>query len=206
MTSYVGYVLISGATIASPGPGIVMTLGNTVNHGLRRAMPGILGIAAGMGVLAAFAASSVGLLLSRVPVALVAVKVAGAAYLVYLGIRLLTSRTSAELASGASGADTGAGRLFARGFLITLANPKPIAFFMALFPQFVLTGRGYLGQFAVLAATFCVLVVLIHGIYGVAALAARTRIGSGAALVKINKVGGGVFIVFAALLLYSAIA
>src|SRR5205807_730440 len=146
-------------TIASPGPGIVMTLGNTVNHGLRRAMPGIAGIAAAMGVLAALAASSVGLLLSRVPVALVVVKVVGAAYLVYLGIRLLTNRPSAELANSAPGTEVRAGRLFGQGFLVTLSNPKPIAFFMALFPQFVTSGSGYLGQFAVLAATFCALVV-----------------------------------------------
>ena len=52
---------------------------------------------------------------------------------------------------------------------------------------------------------FCALVVFIHSTYGVVALLARSRIGGGAVLAKINKVGGVVFIAFAALLLYSAI-
>ena len=69
---------------------------------------------------------------------------------------------------------TSAGRLFKEGLLTSLSNPKPILFFMAVFPQFIDTEQTYLSQFLILAPAFCFLVLLIHFCYAEAfALASR---------------------------------
>ena len=69
---------------------------------------------------------------------------------------------------------TSAGRLFKEGLLTSLSNPKPILFFMAVFPQFIDTEQTYLSQFLILASAFCLLVLLIHFCYAEAfALASR---------------------------------
>jgi threonine/homoserine/homoserine lactone efflux protein len=85
------YMLIASLTIATPGPGVLFTLTNTLNYSLRHAMAGIIGVAAGMGVIAIVAASSVGAIITTSQLALLAVKVTGAAYLIYLGSKLFRS-------------------------------------------------------------------------------------------------------------------
>ncbi|WP_060492045.1 LysE family transporter [Psychrobacter sp.] len=69
---------------------------------------------------------------------------------------------------------TSTDRLFKEGLLISLSNPKPLLFFMAVFPQFIDTEQAYLSQFLILASAFCLLVLLIHFCYAEAfALASR---------------------------------
>lgn len=85
------YILIASLTIASPGPGVLLTLTNTLNYNLRNAMAGIIGVAAGMGVISIVAASRVRGIITTSQLALLIVKVAGAAYLIYLGIKLFRS-------------------------------------------------------------------------------------------------------------------
>src|SRR5688572_23845930 len=99
MNQYLIYIAISSLTIASPGPGVVLTLSNTINYGTKRAVLGFTGIASGMGILAALAASSVGLIASQTPSILSVVKITGAIYLTYLGIRLLTKKSKATIAA-----------------------------------------------------------------------------------------------------------
>jgi homoserine/homoserine lactone efflux protein len=208
MNQYIIYILISSATIASPGPGVVLTLGNTINYGPRRAVPGIIGIASGMGVLAVLAAFSVGLLASRTPFILNIIKVCGAVYLTYLGVRLFMNNSEIKIEQedvDPINARKRLGRFF-QGFFVTLSNPKPVTFFMALFPQFIVLEASYISQFSLLAGTFCGLVILIHAIYSGAALLVKSKIEKGRVLDIINRAGGGVFISFAVVLLYSAIS
>jgi threonine/homoserine/homoserine lactone efflux protein len=84
------YILIASLTIASPGPGVLLTLTNTLNYNLRNAMAGIIGVAVGMGIISIIAASSVGdyYHLSADAVDRQGV---GAAYLIYLGVKLFRS-------------------------------------------------------------------------------------------------------------------
>ena len=134
------YILIASLTIASPGPGVLFTLTNTLNYNLRHAMAGIIGVAAGMGVISIVAASSVGVIITMSRLALLAVKIIGAAYLIYLGSKLLRSLPRAMNNNAAiPGTDVApsASQSFRQGLLISLLNPKPIVFFMALFPQFI---------------------------------------------------------------------
>ena len=68
------YILIASLTIASPGPGVLLTLTNTLNYNLRNAMAGIIGVAVGMGVISIIAASSVGVIITTSQLTLLIVK------------------------------------------------------------------------------------------------------------------------------------
>ena len=86
------YILIANLTIASPGPGVLLTLTNTLNYGLRSALAGIIGVSGGMGVISIVAASSLGIIITTSQLALIIVKIVGAAYLAWLGVKLFVAR------------------------------------------------------------------------------------------------------------------
>lgn len=202
------YMLIASLTIATPGPGVLFTLTNTLNYSLRHAMAGIIGVAAGMGVIAIVAASSVGAIITTSQLALLAVKVIGAAYLIYLGSKLFRS-VPPVLNNRAVTAGTDvvppASQRFRQGLLVSLLNPKPIVFFMALFPQFINPQQPFVAQFSILAGIFCLLVIAIHSLYGLFAHAVKMKMSAGNLFSKLNKTGGIVFMCFAAGLIISAL-
>ena len=88
MENYLLFILIAAAVIASPGPGIVLTLKNTLQYDFRGAFPGIAGVALGMLLIAVLSAAGLGLLLTTSALAFTVLKYLGAAYLIYLGIKL----------------------------------------------------------------------------------------------------------------------
>lgn len=201
------YILIASLTIASPGPGVLLTLTNTLNYNLRNAMAGIIGVAVGMGIISIIAATSVGVIITTSQLTLLIVKGIGAAYLIYLGVKLLRSAPRALNQPLASSEEMmpSASRRFRQGLLVSLFNPKPIVFFMALFPQFIHPQQPFIPQFSVLSITFCLLVVAIHSLYGFFAHTVKTKMSSGKAFVKLNKTGGIVFMCFAVGLIVSAV-
>ncbi|MDY3571640.1 LysE family translocator [Enterobacter hormaechei] len=204
------YILISGLTIASPGPGVVLTLTNTLNYNLRHAMAGITGVVVGMGMISVIAASSVGVIIGTSHQALFALNAVGAVYLACLGIKLFRSaprglNNSLLPLPPKSVIVPPACSCFRQGLLITLLNPKPIAFFMALFPHFIDPGEPFVPQFSILSAIFCVLVLLIHSLYGLFASSVKKKMSSGKIFVVLNKSGGVIFMLFATGLLVSAL-
>jgi threonine/homoserine/homoserine lactone efflux protein len=88
MKLYPLFLLMAAVTVFSPGPGVVMTLTNSLRHGLRGAFGGILGVSFGALVVAAISATSLGVILATSAVAFTTLKLMGAAYLVYLCIKL----------------------------------------------------------------------------------------------------------------------
>ncbi|MFP2565319.1 LysE family translocator [Enterobacter ludwigii] len=202
------YIFIASLTIASPGPGVLLTLTNTLNYNLRHAMAGIIGVSVGMGVIAIIAASSVGVIITTSQLMLLIVKVAGAAYLIYLGIRLFRTApgiNSTNVSTKGSAALPSVGQRFRQGFFVTILNPKPVIFFMALFPQFIDPYQPFVSQFAILSGIFCFLVILIHSLYGLFARTVRMKVSAGNLFIKLNKAGGVVFMCFAVGLILSAL-
>lgn len=202
------YILIASLTIASPGPGVLFTLTNTLNYNLRHAMAGIIGVAAGMGVISIVAASSIGAIITTSWLALLAVKIIGAAYLIYLGSKLFRSVPRAmnnNAATAGSDVAPSTGKSFRQGMLVSLLNPKAIVFFMALFPQFINPQQPFAPQFSILSAIFCLLVIVIHSLYGFFAHSVKMKMSSGHLFSKLNKTGGVVFMCFAAGLIISAL-
>ncbi len=194
MEHYLVFILIAAAVIASPGPGIVLTLKNTLHYDFRGALPGIAGVALGMLLIAVISAAGLGILLTTSALAFTLLKYLGAAYLIYLGIKLW--RSSGQVSDLSAGKRSSVRHRFCEGLGITALNPKPIIFFLSLFPQFIDPAVAYVPQFVLLALTFSALVVVIHCAYAGAANLARDKLRTPRGSEVINKVSGGVFVCF----------
>lgn len=153
------YALAAAGLSLTPGPNGLLSLTNGMRFGVGRTAFTALGGVSGF--LAAIAASLAGLgaVLAASETAFSVVKWIGAAYLVYLGIRLFRAPppTVSTAAADDVGRSAGAARLFAQGFLVAVSNPKALIFFAAFLPQFMVPGTPYWVQFAVLGGTFAVI-------------------------------------------------
>jgi len=172
--TFVTFLVASFILAITPGPGVVYIVTRTLAQGRRAGLASVGGIA--LGNLGNAAAASVGLaaLLSMSATAFVAVKLAGAAYLVFLGIKALRAKPVAVVATP-SGLRLPA-RLFRDGFLVALLNPKTALFFAALLPQFINPGASPLGQSVVLSCVFVSIAMCTDSVYVLTASALASAI------------------------------
>jgi threonine/homoserine/homoserine lactone efflux protein len=191
---YPVFVLVAAATVASPGPGVVLTLTNALRHRAADTLGGILGLAAGAFAMAAASATGLGLLLSTSPPAFTVLKLLGAAYLVWLGIRLW--REPAVRLREAPTEGLGVRARFVEALGLQLTNPKVVVFFLSVFPQFVAAGEARLPQFAVLVLTYAALILVIHSAYALTARRSRPWLASERGLRVVQRIGGGTFVCF----------
>lgn len=192
------FVLVAAAAVASPGPGVVMTVTNAWRFGWSGAVGGILGIAVGVFAVAALSATGVGVILATSARAFAALKMVGAAYLVFLGVRLWRA-PALRLDAGAAH-DAPFARRLGEGLSLQLTNPKALLFFLSVFPQFVDPARPYGGQFALLVTTYALLVVAIHSGYALLAARARGSFVAGHGTRALQRAGGAAFVLFGAAL------
>jgi len=126
------------------------------------------------------------------------VKFIGAAYLVYLGIKLW--RAPAFQLKEQPTIEASVGRRFFEGVSLQLTNPKAIFFFLSIFPQFIDRSMDYSTQFTIQVLTYSSLVVAIHCLYALCARRARLWLTSERGGRTINKLGGATFVCFGAAL------
>jgi threonine/homoserine/homoserine lactone efflux protein len=133
--NFVTFLIASLILAITPGPGVVYLLTQTLRSGRKAGLASVGGIA--LGNLGNASAASVGLaaIFAASSAAFFVVKIAGAAYLIFLGIKALRTKLPVEAANRVS--RTSPGRLFRDGLLVALLNPKTALFFAALLPQFI---------------------------------------------------------------------
>src|SRR5262245_60996042 len=133
------WLLITTAIILilTPGQDTFFILGRSLSSGRAAGVAAVLGNTAGGIVHTCLAALGLSALLATSPYAFMAVKFAGAAYLVYLGVRMLLSRANALAAADAGAEGDGRWSAFRQGIVSILLNPKVALFFLALMPQFI---------------------------------------------------------------------
>jgi len=192
------FLLMATVTVLSPGPGVVMTLTNSLRYGLKGTFGGILGIAVGALVVAAISATSLGVLLATSALAFTALKFVGAAYLIYLGVRAWRAPPFQFTEQGAHEASFA--KRFLEGLSLQLTNPKAIFFFLSLFPQFIDPSRNYAAQFSALVLTYSSLVVVIHCTYAFFARRSKNWLSSEKGSRAVGKAGGVTFAFFGATL------
>lgn len=194
------FLLAAVPTILSPGPGVLMSLTNSMRFGLKHAQPGILGVASGTLVVGAVSVTGLGVLIAASPALYNAVRVAGILFLFYLGWKKFQAKPFAirlahiENAAGRSHAPRISGlRLFWEGVLLQITNPALIVFYLSLFPQCVDQSLAYRPQVTFLTVHYFFLVWLIHSGYGwLGAWAAHSLLKPEAA-VWINRVAGAAY-------------
>ncbi|HET8766598.1 MAG TPA: LysE family transporter [Pedococcus sp.] len=196
MSWSVWFALVGAAVLISltPGAGAINTMTNSIGVGWTRSIWGILGQQLALLVHIAVVAAGVGVLVAESHVLFEVIRYAGAAYLVYLGVRQLLARPEAVDAEAPVVRMT-AWQMFRQGVLVNLTNPKAVVFFLAFTPQFIRPSRPVLPQYGVLAATVVVVDVLVMWfVFAVAARGLRrmTRTPSGQR--RLNRIFGGLFV------------
>jgi threonine/homoserine/homoserine lactone efflux protein len=171
------FAAVAFVVIVIPGPSVLFVVGRTLAHGRRTALASVAGNELGEFALAAVAALGVGSLIQRSAVLFTAMKLAGAAYLVYLGVRALMQRKEHSMASTLAPART-TRRAVGDGFLVGVANPKTAVFFAAVLPQFVNRSAGNVtAQMLLLGFLFVVIALLSDSAWTAVAGGARSWFG-----------------------------
>jgi len=185
------FVGASLALLAIPGPAVIYVVTRSIEHGRTAGMVSMFGVETGTFAYALAAAAGLSGLIAASVTAFTVVKYAGAAYLLYLGVRKLLERDQPQdaLPSGRS-------QLFLKGALVQLLNPKIAIFFVAFLPQFVHSSRGPVAvQILVLGTIFTLLAVLSDGAYVLLAGAVSGWLRTGRrARSRLAKLSGGVYI------------
>ena len=171
-----GFIAASLVVLVIPGPGVLYVVARSLGQGYRAGLISVLGLS--VGALAHVAAAAIGLsaILLTSAVAFEIVRALGAAYLIYLGLRLLLDRRrSAGLPDTARQSDR---RIFSEGVLVSLFNPKIALFFLAYLPQFVDPAAGAVTlQILMLGLLYVALALLTDGSYALLAGKVRRWIG-----------------------------
>lgn len=194
MDNYLVYFGVAMATVMLPGPAVILTLNNSIQRGLPRTFSGIAGIALAIFLVSVISATSLGVVLAKSAFAFTIIKIIGAIYLVYLGIKIFKSKNIMNSQTNLK--ESTFEKCFAEGFFISISNPKTIVFFMSIFPQFIDLSKAYVPQFIILASTFSVLIVVIHTAYAIFASLAKEKLSSDRGNGILNKITGSVFIGF----------
>ncbi|MFT5343213.1 MAG: threonine/homoserine/homoserine lactone efflux protein [Paracoccaceae bacterium] len=184
------FVAASVVLLMIPGPTILLVLSYALSKGRSVALASAAGVA--LGDLVAMTASLVGLgaLVMASATLFVVLKWVGAAYLIWLGVKLLRSAPSAGLDSITTGRDVTARGVFGHAAAVTALNPKSIAFFIAFVPQFLTPGTPLMPQFAILIATFVGLATLNALAYALLADRLRSTIARPSVITGLTRTGG----------------
>jgi homoserine/homoserine lactone efflux protein len=144
-------------------------MSNSLISGFRRSIWGILGQQAALIVHVVIVALGVGVLVAGSPVAFNVIRYAGAAYLVYLGIRQFLHKPDLDQEKEAALRNEPAWSMFRRGLWVNLLNPKAIVFFLAFMPQFIRPEQPLVPQYMVLTGTVVLIDILVMWFFFAAA-------------------------------------
>jgi threonine/homoserine/homoserine lactone efflux protein len=184
------FLAATAALLLVPGPSVLFIVARTLEHGRRGGLVSMLGVETGalLHVLAATAGLSA--LVATSPDTLLAIKLAGAAYLLYMGVRALRRPPELTLDHGP------ARHLFRQGLIVDALNPKTAMFFLAFLPQFIDPAAGSVaGQTLVLGLCFVALATLSDGGYALLAGAVAERVRrSPRARARLSRVSGAAYV------------
>lgn len=185
----------------SPGPGAVLSMATGLRHGYRVALRAILGLQTALLIQLAIVVLGLGAVLAASATAFLVVKIAGAAYLIWLGVRKW--RAPVELLEdGAEARDTRG--VYLQGVLVNLTNPKAIVFMVALVPQFIDPRLPQWPQFFIIAATMIGTDIVVMSCYALLAGRCRHWLRSPRMMKAQNRVFGGMFVAAGSLLAASS--
>ncbi|KXU85064.1 lysine transporter LysE [Paraburkholderia monticola] len=188
-------------TTISPGPNVLLVIRNSVRYGSRGAAASVAGNLLAQGIVVALVALGVGAVLVALPPLFVAMKVLGAAYLMYLGIRQLRSARKTQASQTAQPASAASPayafdrrKVFREALLVSGSNPKTMIFLSAFMPQFIDHERGLPEQFIVMYLTIAVTVALVHTVYSLGVRGIHQRVGASRWIAALKRGSGLVFV------------
>jgi len=189
---YLAFVVATAIMIALPGPSVLLTVAHSISFGWQRALSTVAGSTMGIAVQLVVAAIGLTSLLNVVTDLFEWLRWAGAAYLVYLGIRLWLSAGKPLEFETSSLSKT---NLFVQGLIITIPNPKSLIFIAAFLPQFIDAGRPLGLQFTFIVPTFLVITFTVTSIWALVTGKVSGFIKSQQAFQSILRTAGGLMII-----------
>jgi threonine/homoserine/homoserine lactone efflux protein len=187
---YLAFVAACIALALLPGPVVTLIIANGLRHGTRAALINVAGAQTGLAIVIGIVAIGLTSLMATMGYWFDWVRFAGAAYLVWLGIKLIRSPVEGVES------DTPPpprGGFFLQGFLVLLSNPKVLVFFGAFIPQFMDMSKDHFPQVALLGITFMVTAAMTDAIYALLAGRAR-RFFSARRTRLVSRISGGFMI------------
>jgi len=186
----VPYILACFLFSIVPGPSVSIVVANALGGGTRAGLLTILGTELSMLSMVVVVALGLGAVMAVVSEAFTIIKLVGAAYLIWIGWKMLTSRGELDLSANQR---QPAGRYIWQGALVNWANPKTLLFLGAFLPQFVDLGRPAFGQIMVLGLIVMAVATLTDVLYALASGQARHLL-TAARVRMVNRVSGAVLI------------
>jgi threonine/homoserine/homoserine lactone efflux protein len=190
---WLAFAAASSIMLAIPGPTVMMVASYAMSRGRATGWATVPGVALGDLTAMTVSLAGAGAVLAAAADLFTILKLAGAAYLVWLGVQLWRSEPKLAAAPASNGRRDKA-KMFANAHVVTALNPKGIVFFVAFVPQFVDPARPLLAQFAILIATFVILGAINAAFWAVMAGTMRSRFSSPGALRLVNRLGGSAMI------------
>ena len=190
------FALAALALIVIPGPSVLFTIGRSLAYGRRVGLLSVLGNAIGMLPATALVSLGLGQLIADSVVVFTAVKIAGAAYLMYLGVQTIRHRNDHAPVPDSSDRAPSSGRRLWQGIVVGVSNPKTLVFFIAVLPQFVDRDAGAVPlQLAILGCLFAVIAFLSDSVWALLAGTARQWFGREPRRLSHMTAGGGVMMI-----------
>lgn len=198
------FVLVSILPALSPGPAVLLAISNTIRFGPSATFYSALANSLGLTILGLAVAFGLSALMAASAHAFTAIKIVGALYLAYLGIKLWLSGDALDFTSDANAAPKTRKRLFLEALLLAVTNPKGLVLLAALLPPFINYELAVFPQAAILSLTFAVMCFFNHLFLAFAGARARRFLSSQRRMLAVRRALGTLFIGFGAALALSS--
>jgi threonine/homoserine/homoserine lactone efflux protein len=197
--NYLIYIGLAVSITTIPGPAVILTIKNSIKYGPKTAIANIFGNMSAMVTLASVSAAGLGAIILASSRLFSAMKIAGCLYLIYLGYKTLRSPVESSESDEPEGRVKETASFFQvykTGLGVGLSNPKAIAFFTALFPQFINPERTFLPQFATLILTIEGISFLVLSTYAMLAGLASAFLSRRRSMIAFNRLSAAAFFGF----------
>lgn len=192
LESWLAFTAASTVLLVIPGPTVLLVVSYALGQGWRTALPMAVGVALGDFTAMTLSMLGLGALLATSATLFTVLKWVGAAYLVWLGVKLWRAGGALEAAPRTD--VVSAAKMLGHAWLVTALNPKSITFFVAFLPAFLDPKADFLSQMLVFETTFLFLAFANAFGYALVASKARGMVANPRAIGVVNKVGGGLLI------------
>jgi len=194
------FMLVSLLPAISPGPGILLAISNALRFGQNAALWSGAGNAVGLAILGYAVTLGLGAVMAASALLFTCIKFIGAAYLLYLGVKLLRDKTAFKLDTSTPSKRRSNRQFFTTALIVSLTNPKAIFVIAALFPQFIGPETGNLLNVTILSVTYAFMCYLNHVILAVFGGHTREYLQSDRIVKWLRRTLGTAFIGFGAAL------
>jgi threonine/homoserine/homoserine lactone efflux protein len=190
------YVVTIFVLIVIPGPSVLFVVSRGVALGRRAALATVLGNTAGLGVLAIVVSLGLGSIVARSLAVFTVIKLAGAAYMVFLGVRMFRDRHALARMLDAAVEPKGMQRMLREGFVVGVTNPKAVILMTAVLPQFVDRSAGHVQlQFLLLGAISLIVGLFSDGAWAIVSGTARVWLARSPRRLELIGGAGGLVLI-----------